>query len=103
VGGDAGLAAVRELATVDLKASEPGLLSFSHRHGIPLRVIARHQIEGRSWVSQPSDWVRQSVGLDGVCEPCALIASTRGRLVVPKTALDGVAVAIVADEWGLVS
>jgi cobalt-precorrin 5A hydrolase len=102
-GGDVGLAAVRELATVDLKANEPGLLSFSQRHGIPLRVIARHQIEGRSWVSQPSEWVRQSVGLDGVCEPCALIASTRGRLVVPKTALDGVAVAIVADEWGLVS
>jgi cobalt-precorrin 5A hydrolase len=102
-GGEAGLAAVRELATVDLKANEPGLLSFSQRHRIPLRVIARHQIEGRSWVSQPSEWVRQSVGLDGVCEPCALIASTRGRLVVPKTALDGVAVAIVADEWGLVS
>jgi cobalt-precorrin 5A hydrolase len=101
--GDAGLAEVRELATVDLKANEPGLLSFSRRHGIPLRVIAKYQIEGRSWVSQPSDWVRQSVGLDGVCEPCALIASTRGRLVVPKTALDGVAVAIVADEWGLVS
>ena len=101
--GDAGLAEVRELATVDLKANEPGLLSFSQRHGIPLRVIARRQIEGRSWVGQPSDWVRQSVGLDGVCEPCALIASTRGRLVVPKTALDGVAVAIVADEWGLVS
>jgi cobalt-precorrin 5A hydrolase len=102
-GGDAELAAIRELATVDLKANEPGLLSFSQRHGIPLRIIAKHQIEGRSWVSQPSDWVRQSVGLDGVCEPCALIASTRGRLVVPKTALDGVAVAIVADEWGLVS
>jgi cobalt-precorrin 5A hydrolase len=102
-GGVAGLAAIRELATVVLKANEPGLLSFAQRHGIPLRVIARHQIEGRSWVSQPSDWVRQSVGLDGVCEPCALIASTRGRLVVPKTALDGVAVAIVADEWGLVS
>jgi cobalt-precorrin 5A hydrolase len=102
-GGDTGLAAVRELATVDLKANEPGLLSFSQRHGIPLRIIAKHQIEARSWVSQPSDWVRESVGLDGVCEPCALIASTRGRLVVPKTALDGVAVAIVADEWGLVS
>ena len=102
-GAGAGLVQVRELATVDLKANEPGLLSFSQRHGIPLRIIARHQIEGRPWVSQPSDWVRQSVGLDGVCEPCALIASTRGRLIVPKTALDGVAVAIVADEWGLIS
>lgn len=93
------LAAIRELATVDLKAEEPGLVSFCQRHGIPLRVIAKRQIEARPWVSKPSEWVRQSVGLDGVCEPCALIASTRGRLVVPKTTLDGVAVAIVADEW----
>jgi cobalt-precorrin 5A hydrolase len=98
--GAAILAAVREVATVDLKAEEPGLVAFCQRHGIPLRVIAKHQIEARPWVSQPSEWVRQSVGLDGVCEPCALISSMRGRLVVPKTTLDGVAVAIVADEWG---
>jgi cobalt-precorrin 5A hydrolase len=94
---------VRELVTVDLKANEPALLAFSQRYGIPLRVIARHQIEGRPWVTQPSEWVRQSVGLDGVCEPCALIACGRGRLVVPKTTLEGVAVAVVEDDWGFVS
>jgi cobalt-precorrin 5A hydrolase len=94
---------IRELATVDLKAEEPGLVAFAQHHSIPLRIIAKHQIETRPWVSQPSEWVRQSVGLDGVCEPCALIASTRGRLVVPKTTLDGVAVAIVADDWSLMS
>jgi cobalamin biosynthesis protein CbiG len=90
---------VRELVTVDLKASEPGLVAFSQRAGIPLRIIAKHQIETRAWVTQPSEWVRQSVGLDGVCEPCALIACPRGTLVVPKTTWDGVAVAIVADDW----
>jgi cobalt-precorrin 5A hydrolase len=93
------LSAVREIATVDLKAEEPGLLAFAQRHGIPLRIITRQQIEARSWVGQPSEWVRQAVGLDGVCEPCALIASPRGRLAVPKTTLDGVAVAVVEDEW----
>jgi cobalt-precorrin 5A hydrolase len=36
--------------------------------------------------------------VDGVCEPCALIASPRGQLIVPKTALDGVTVAIVEDR-----
>jgi cobalt-precorrin 5A hydrolase len=95
------LAGIREVVTVDLKAEEPGLVAFCQRHGIPMRVISKQQIEGRPWVSKPSEWVRQSVGLDGVCEPCALIASARGRLVVPKTTLDGVAVAIVADEWEL--
>jgi len=94
---------VRELVTVDLKANEPALQAFSRRHAIPLRVIARQQIEARPWVTQPSEWVRKSVGLDGVCEPCALIACGRGRLVVPKMTLDGVAVAVVEDDWELVS
>jgi cobalt-precorrin 5A hydrolase len=95
------LAGIREVVTVDLKAEEPGLVAFCQRRGIPMRVISKQQIATRPWVSKPSEWVRQSVGLDGVCEPCALIASVRGRLVVPKTTLDGVAVAIVADEWEL--
>lgn len=103
VGEVAQFSHVRELVTVDLKANEPALLAFSLRYAIPLRVIARQQIEGRSWVTRPSEWVRQSVGLDGVCEPCALIACGRGRLVVPKTTLDGVAVAVVEDDWGFVS
>lgn len=89
---------IREIATVDLKVNEPALLAFSQRHGIPLRGVAKQQIESRTWEGQPSEWVRQSLGLDGVCEPCALIVSVRGRLAVPKTTLDGVAVAIAVDD-----
>ena len=87
---------IRELATVDLKATEPALVAFSQRHGIPLRVVAKHQIETRTWGCQPSERVRQSIGLDGVCEPCALIVSGLERLAVAKIALDGVTVAIAA-------
>jgi cobalt-precorrin 5A hydrolase len=90
---------VREVATVDLKASEPGLLAFCAQFSLPLRVFAHATLAARPWVSQPSEWVRQNVGLDGVCEPCALVASARGRLLVPKTSLDGVAVAVVQDQW----
>jgi cobalt-precorrin 5A hydrolase len=94
-----GLGAVRELVTVDLKAKEPALVSLCELHGIPLRVVGKHQIEARGWVTKPSEWVRHCVGVDGVCEPCALIACTRGRLVVPKISMDGVAVAVVEDTW----
>lgn len=92
------LATVREIATIDIKADEPGLLAFCERHQLPLRVIAREDVAARGWVGEPSAWVRRNVGVDGVCEPCALIASPRGRLIVPKTALDGVTVAIVEDR-----
>ena len=97
--GDYGIADVREMATVDLKAEEPGLLEFFARYDLPLRVFARADLAARPWVGKPSDWVRQNVGLDGVCEPCALVASARGALLVPKTSLDGVAVAVVLDKW----
>lgn len=88
---------IREIATIDLKADEPGLLAFCELHQLPLRVLSSATVAARAWVTQPSDWVQQNVGLSGVCEPCALIASPRGRLIVPKTALDGVAVAVVED------
>lgn len=92
---------VREVATIDLKQHEPGLLEFCAMHGLPLRVIARETVAARAWVTQPSAWVSQQIGVDGVCEPCALIASPRGKLIVPKTTLNGVAVAVVEDSWSV--
>lgn len=97
--GDYGMRDVREMATVDLKAEEPGLLAFCLQHDLPLRVFARATLAARPWVTTPSDWVKKNVGLDGVCEPCALVASPRGALLVPKMSLDGVAVAVVVDKW----
>ncbi len=96
--GGRSLLEVRELATIDLKAQEPGLLEFARMQGMPVRVIAREQISARPWVTEASQWVRQTVGVEGVCEPCALIASPRGRLLIAKRCLEGVAVAVVEDE-----
>ncbi|ACO47833.1 cobalamin biosynthesis protein [Deinococcus deserti] len=92
------LSDVREIATVDLKADEAGLLAFCERRELPLRVFARADLAARPFVTRASEWVQQNVGLAGVCEPCALLASPRGQLIVPKTALNGVAVAVVEDR-----
>lgn len=91
------LAQVREVATIDLKAQEAGLLAFCARHDLPLRVMAQRDVAARAWVTQPSAWVQQNIGVSGVCEPCALMASPRGRLIIPKTAYHGVTVALVED------
>jgi cobalt-precorrin 5A hydrolase len=92
------LGQVREVATIDLKAGEPGLLAYCAANDLPLRVIAASDVAARGWVTQASAWVQQNVGVDGVCEPCARIASPRGVLALPKMALDGVTVAIVEDS-----
>lgn len=96
--GERQLSEVREIATIDLKANEPALVEFCELHDLPLRVLSRATVAARPWVTKPSDWVQQNIGLPGVCEPCALIAGSRGKLIVPKTALNGVAVAVVEDR-----
>ena len=94
-------AEIREIVTIDLKGEERGILEWCERAGVPLRVIPRRLIRERPWVTNASDWVREKVGVDGVCEPCALLATFRGRLILPKTASNGVAVAIVEEAPGL--
>jgi cobalt-precorrin 5A hydrolase len=89
---------VREIATIDLKQDEPGLNAWCDRNRVALRVIPRALVQERPWVTQPSDWVRKSIGVDGVCEACALLATFRGRLLLPKTIQDGVTVAIVEES-----
>ena len=89
---------VREIATIDLKQDEPGLNAWCQRSGVALRVIRRELVQQRPWVTEPSDWVRKNIGVDGVCEACALLATFRGRLLLPKTILEGVTVAIVEES-----
>jgi cobalt-precorrin 5A hydrolase len=88
---------IREIATIDLKGEEPGLVKWCADNALPLRVIPRSIIQARPWVTTPSAWVQENVQVDGVCEPSALLATFRGRLLLPKTTLDGVAVAIVEE------
>lgn len=92
------IAQIREAATVDKKAAEAGLLEWLDQNAIPLRIFSTAQLAERPLTATPSPWVRRQLGLAGVCEPCALLASVRGKLVVPKKSLRGVSVALVADE-----
>ncbi|MEX3613664.1 MAG: cobalamin biosynthesis protein [Burkholderia gladioli] len=95
------LADIARVATLDAKAGEPGLVACCARHGWPLVAIAREAIAAREEPGLPpaDDAAPISAafarfGVEGVCEPCALAAAPHGRLLVPKTIVDGVTVAI---------
>ncbi|AJY43049.1 cobalamin biosynthesis protein [Burkholderia humptydooensis] len=110
---EASLADVGVVATLDAKAREPGLVACCARHGWPLAAFSRDEIAahlarlahfahvahlGRdaslAASAPPSAAVRARFGIDGVCEPCALLAAPNGALIVRKLALDGVTVAL---------
>jgi cobalt-precorrin 5A hydrolase len=91
------LADIARVATLDAKAAEPGLVACCARHGWPLVAIAREAIAPDAPPEDgtaPSSAAFARFGVEGVCEPCALAAAPHGRLLVPKTIVDGVTVAI---------
>ena len=92
--------AIRCIATIESKAQEPGLLEFCARYALPLLSFSRAEVAAVRDLPTPSAVVRARLGVDGVCEPCALLAAPAGRLIVPKTVLDGVTVAIATSADG---
>ncbi|MEU2371579.1 precorrin-3B C(17)-methyltransferase [Streptomyces pseudogriseolus] len=80
---EAGLSAasVAELATVDAKAGEPGLVEAARRLGVPL--VTHPAVElARVEVPNPSDAPLAAVGTPSVAEAAALVGG--GELLVPK-------------------
>lgn len=88
------LARVAMMATLDAKADEPALLAFCATHGLPLRTYTRDAIAAMPQQGAPSEAARARFGVNGVSEPCALLAANGGPLLRGKLALDGVTVAI---------
>ncbi|WP_233539735.1 cobalt-precorrin 5A hydrolase [Collinsella sp. AF02-46-1] len=91
--GQAGISpsAVREAATIDVKAREEGLLAFCHARSIPLATYSAEELSQVEGSVSPSDFVRATVGVDNVCERAALAGG--GKLFFPKLAHGGVTVA----------
>jgi cobalt-precorrin 5A hydrolase len=88
---------VRLLASADLKADEAGLLEASERLAIPLRLIAGAEIRASGRLFEHSAFVENKVALPAVAEPAALLAGRRTRLILPKTIIKSVTVAIAKE------
>ena len=88
----ASIESVVELASIDAKRSEPGLLAFASRWHLPLRWFPAAEL-GTVEVPNPSAAVAAAVGTPSVAEAAALLAST-GELVVTKRTSANVTVAV---------
>ncbi len=93
-----GLEDVRLLASADLKTEEPGLREAARRLGLPLRFIHGEDIRQAPQAFTPSAAAERQVDLPGVAEPSALLAGRRTRLLLPRTVLHGLTVAIAQEE-----
>jgi cobalt-precorrin 5A hydrolase len=94
LGNSLSFAALSAVASIDTKAGEPGLVAFCKHYALPLHTFTREQIAALDTPVSTSAVVREHLGVDGVCEPCARLAAHGGELLVTKRDRDGVTVAI---------
>ena len=93
------LEAIRGAASIDLKADEIGLSACCEEWGWPIVYYTAEELRAVPGHFTPSAFVQSTVGVDNVCERAA--AANGGRVIVHKTAQNGVTVAVSEMKWGI--
>ena len=91
--------AFEQIASIDLKKEEKGILSLSQDWQIPFVTYTEEELKQVPGEFTPSPFVKKITGVDNVCERSAVLASGNGRLLQRKTGENGVTTAVAAREW----
>lgn len=92
--------AVCTVASIDLKAEEPGLLAFCNQNGWKLQTYSAEELALVPGNFAASDFVKKTTGVDNVCERAAVLCS-EGVLLRQKTAGAGVTLAAAVRPYQL--
>ncbi|MCE5312870.1 MAG: precorrin-3B C(17)-methyltransferase [Nitrospiraceae bacterium] len=84
---------IKCLATIDIKTSETGLVSFAEKFGLPIVSFSAQQLNSVAGIEK-SEAVFRATGAHAVSEPAALLASDSQDLLVRKQKLRNVTIAI---------
>jgi cobalt-precorrin 5A hydrolase len=92
---------LNRIATIDLKADEPGLVDLAKTLNVPIDFFSREELSQVEDIQTPSAMVEKHVGVKSVCEAAAILASQMGTLIVPKQTTPNVTVAIARKAFTL--
>lgn len=89
---------VKAMASANIKAEEPALLALARQMGIEFKVFSPEEIKSLEGSFTESAWVQEIIGVGGVCEPTALLASRGGITLVPKQKRGPVTVSVAMEK-----
>lgn len=91
---------IKMVASAWVKSDEIGLLEAMEELNIPLKFFEKEEIlKVEDLIEEKSEYVKKSIGVYGVSEPCAFLASSgRGEFLVKKILLDGMTLSIFEEN-----
>ncbi len=82
---------LKALATADIKQGEPGIKKAAARLDVPLKIVSREEIAAEIKNASLSEqnysfskFVKDKIGVGGVCEPAAVLQAKPGKLIRSK-------------------
>lgn len=87
--------ALMGLASIELKAEEPAILSFARKYRLKFNCYSAEELLAVPGSFAHSDFVKKTTGADNVCERSA-VCLAGGSLLVGKTAQNGITMALAA-------
>lgn len=89
-------------ASIDVKQNEAGLHSFCQSRALPVRFYSAQELQGVAGDFSASAFVRETVGVDNVCERAAMLsAGENAKLIVKKRCKNGVTIAVAQEDWSV--
>lgn len=86
---------VASLNSIDIKANEKALINLAKSINVPFNTFSAEELMSLVGEFTKSGFVKATVGVDTVCERAAMFsAGKNAKLLVKKTALNGVTVAV---------
>ena len=86
-------AAVKYVATIDIKKDEQAVHSLCARTGAELKCYTAAELKKAEGEFSKSDFVKSITGVDNVCERAAALASNGGEPIIKKTVYNGTTMA----------
>lgn len=95
---DIDLRSVEQIASIDLKREEQGILDLTKKYGVDFVTFSAEELRNTEGDYSASGFVKTVTGVDNVCERSAVLASGGGTLIQKKTAGAGVTVALAVRK-----
>ncbi|MFI3207457.1 MAG: cobalamin biosynthesis protein [Clostridia bacterium] len=90
--------AIKSIASIDIKSEEKGLLEFCEEQNFGIEFFSAKELLSLKGEFTASNFVKSITGVDNVCERSAVKIANSSNLIVKKTSLDGVTIAIASEE-----
>ena len=81
-GAGVSVLSLRAIASIDIKANEPALISFAEKHNIPFITFSADELNALPGKFSGSEIVKSITGTDNICERACMLAAGEGAVLL---------------------